>query len=333
MTRQQKLGACFGGVFGVIVLALGWFLYSAYADHQAALDGDEEAQTKGLNAAKVDNQNYYTQSKPFPSDRAIKAVNSNKTAYVEWKERAVDVSSHGDIPDMPSGLNGDSFKVNYLDVYLKKLQLLPGRVNGHICAETVWFGFEKYMPPVNEAPKNEDTPKLYKQFVIVTNVVQMLQGQCDVLEIQKIVPLDKEENEEETQNAKQRGRARKGGNDKNATPANTPTCYDYELVFKARASVLVKVLNALAKSPRFYVVKEFGFEYEGESLRERLDRSDASGAGDSSSPRSRRRGREEEKKSELSGGDVINPAQEFLVTMKLSVYDFGKGATSKKEGE
>ena len=104
MTRQQKLGACFGGVFGVIVLALGWFLYSAYADHQEALDGNEEEQTKGLNAAKVDNQNYYTQSNPFPSARAIKAVNSNKTAYAEWKKESVELSSHGNIPDMPAKL-------------------------------------------------------------------------------------------------------------------------------------------------------------------------------------------------------------------------------------
>ena len=52
MTKQQKIYACFGGAVGVCALALGWFLYSAYADYQAALEGDEEG-TEGLSARMV----------------------------------------------------------------------------------------------------------------------------------------------------------------------------------------------------------------------------------------------------------------------------------------
>ena len=66
MTKQQKIYACFGGAVGVCALALGWFLYSAYADYQAALEGDEEG-AEGLSSAKEKNNRFYTQSKPFPS--------------------------------------------------------------------------------------------------------------------------------------------------------------------------------------------------------------------------------------------------------------------------
>jgi len=329
MTKQQKLGACLGGAFGVIVLALGWFLYSAYADHQAALDGDEEdPQAKGLNAAMVDNQNYYTQSKPFPSAAAIAAVKSNTTAYAEWKEKAVEQSSHGDIPDVPQGLAGDSFKVNYLDVQLKAIRQLPGHENGRLCAESVWFGFEKYLGQANETPKDEDTPKLYKQFVIVTNVVDVFR-KCGVLGIRKIAPVETDEEEEARKASQRKGRKGKAG--KAAAPSDAPTRYDYDIEFKARASVLVKVLNALAKSPRFYVVGEFGFEYEGETLKDRLDRLGTASATGERAQRSRRN-RDRENK-EVESGDAINPAQEFLAHMKLSVYDFGKGSASKKEGE
>ena len=96
MTKQQKIGACFGGAFALCALVLGWFLYSAYADHQAALKGDEEEGTEGLEAANEKNQGYYQQSNPFPSDKTITLVKSNETAYAAWKAGAVDLSSRGD---------------------------------------------------------------------------------------------------------------------------------------------------------------------------------------------------------------------------------------------
>ena len=333
MTKQQKLGVCYGSAFGVVALALGWFLYSAYADHQAALDGDEEEGTKGLVSVKADNERYYTQSNPFPSESAIAAVNSNKVAYAKWNEEAVGLASRGDLPDMPPGLSDTSFKGNYLAVNLGKMQKLPGRVKGKLCADTVWFGFEDYMPPKNETPAKKDIPKLFKQFVTVTNVVDIL-VKCGALEIKGVKLESKEEEEEETaRNAKSKNR--KGRSDKDATVSDAPTRYEYNIDFYARAPALVKVLNELAKCPRFYVVSEFGFEHEGESLKDRIDRMAAAAAGDSTSRRSRRRDREDENKEKAEeSGDVTNPATDLpiLVHMKLAVYDFGKGGARADAG-
>ena len=90
----------------------------------------------------------------------------------------------------------------------------------------------------------------------------------------------------------------------------------------------MKVLTGLAKSPRCYVVSDFGFEREGDSLKARLDRSSSAQGGSSGRGR---RGREREKKEqEVETGFVTNPETDppLLVHMKLSVYDFGRGGVS-----
>ena len=110
MTKQQKLGACFGGAVGVVALALGWFLYSAYAEHQAAVEGDPEEGLEGLVGAKEKNAGYYATSNPFPSAEAIALVKSNEAAYAAWKADALDLASRGDCPPVPPRLGGTVFK-------------------------------------------------------------------------------------------------------------------------------------------------------------------------------------------------------------------------------
>ena len=124
MTKQQKLYTCFGGVVGVCALALGWFLYSAYSDYQAALEGDEEG-TEGLSAAKEKNNKFYTQSKPFPSTDSIKQIESNKTVYAEWINRATVLAARGDCPPPPSDLDGTVFKQNLFE-QVTRMQKYPG---------------------------------------------------------------------------------------------------------------------------------------------------------------------------------------------------------------
>ena len=288
MTKQQKLGVCFGSAFGLCVLALGWFFYSAYADHQAALEGDEEEGTKGLVSAKEDNGKYYAQSNPFPSAEAIASVKSNEAAYAEWRAGALDLAARGDCPPPPAGLGGTVFK-NHLYEQVTRMQKLPGGALGRICAPTFLFGFD-------------------------VRAFERLQTQDDA-------------EEENARNAKGRNKGGKGKSEKDEASAEGPKRYDFRLEFTVRASAFVKVLNGLAKSPRFYVVSDFGFEHEGESLKARLDRMSSSSASGETSSRGRRRREREKKEQEVASGFVANPETDppILVHMKLSVYDFGKG--------
>ena len=160
MTKQQKIGACVGGVFGLCVLVLGWFLYSAYADYQAALEGDEEEGTEGLIAAKEKNNKFYAQSNPFPSPESIQQVESNKAVYATWKEQSVTLAARGDCPPPPTDLDGTVFKQNLYE-QVTKMQKLPGGVAGRICADKFWFGFDQYLGEAGKTPERQDIPKLF----------------------------------------------------------------------------------------------------------------------------------------------------------------------------
>ena len=335
MTKQQKIGVCLGSAYGVIVLTLGWFLYSAYADHQAAIEGDPEAEppSRGLVAEKAENKKFYESHNPFPSDSAIAAVNANRAAYTNWLHEAQAQVAEGNLPEAPSDLSGGTFKGNYLDKCLSKMRELPGNVKWpgdekcHVCAKDKWFGFEKYMGS-EVTPKKEDVPKLYKQFVTVTNVVDML-VQCGVPHVKEVTLQDSEAKDD----AAARGASQKqkqNGNNGTATAEKTVVCYDYKFEFEARAGMIMKILNMLAKSPHFYVVRDFTFTHsESESLEEVLNR----GMSGTESKSRRRRGdnAQEKNKDEKVNGAVTDPKNDppLLVTMKLSVYDnFGQGESS-----
>ena len=327
MTKQQKIGVCLGSAFGLCALALGWFFYSAYADHQVALEGDEEEGTKGLNAAKEENNRYYAQSNPFPSSGAIASVKSNEVAYVAWKDGSLELASKGDCPPSPIGLAPTVFK-NTLYEQVTKMQKLPGGVVGRICASTFQFGFDKYLGEAGGTPEPKDIPKLYAQLATITNVVDLF-AKSGVLEVRAFERLESQEDADEDNGRNVRGRNKdKGKNAKDAVSAEEPTRYDFRLEYTVRASGFVKVLNGLAKSPRFYIVSDFGFEHEGETLKARLDRMASSASGEASSRGRRRRGEKKEEESAESGF-VTNPETDLpiLVRMKLSVYDFGTGGS------
>lgn len=354
MTKQQKLGACFGGAVGVCVLALGWFLYSAYADYQAALDGDEEG-TEGLTAAKEKNNKFYTESNPFPSSDSIKQVESNKTVYAGWRNQATVLAARGDCPPPPSDLDGTVFKQNLFE-QVSKMQKLPGGVGGRICAEKFLFGFDQYLGESGKTPETLELLKLYAQFVTITNVVDLFHA-SGVLEIRKIERLEMQVKEEDAHaRGGQRNRDGKGKAGQNAVADLAPKHFDFNLEYVVRASSFVKVLNGLAKSQRFYVVNNLSFEQEGDSLKSRLERVASGASGGTTSARDRRgrgRDRNHENNVEVESGVVTNPeTTPILVRMKLSVYDFGKSmaqveaalaeaqaassssaASSKKEGK
>lgn len=347
MTKQQKICAGIGGAYGLCVLVLAWFLYSAYAEHQEILEGGESTPV-GLVTAKANFVNSYTQEKPFPSSDSVKRVKANEKAYVEWRESNFREVSKGDCPSPPLGLEG-SVLYDMMRDQRDAMRLFPGGAsNGHICSDKFQFGFEEYlgeegddtkkapMPPKNSRQLSE----LYKQFVMITNMVDVLHASGGSVEIRKIERPKKLQGEEDSA-GNQANQRKKGGNKaksaKSAVAEEGPKRYDFNLEFAVRPSAFVNVLNAFATSPRFFVVEDLNFEHEGESLKDRLNRvADPSKSKEDQQtggrrPRHRRQ-EMQEKKVEFDGDLVTRPDLEkpILVTMKLSVYDFGTG-TSRKE--
>ena len=169
---------------------------------------------------------------------------------------------------------------------------------------------------------------LYAQFAAITNEVDLLHssGELEIRKIERVaVQMDDADDPSRVGSRKKAG---KGKTDQKAEADSEPKHFDFNLEYVVRASAFVKVLNGLAKSPRFYVVGDFSFEHEGDSLKSRLDRAASAAAGGGSSSRGRRgrgRDRNQEKDEESESGVVTNPeTTPILVRMKLSVYDFGK---------
>ena len=346
MTKKQKLAAGVGGAFGLCVLALGWFLYSAYAEGQEIVEGGGETISEGLNAAKTKYSGFFKKN-PFPSTESINQVKANEAAYDDWKAKALDVVSRGDCPPPPPGLKATAFQTKIMEPQFAELRKLPGRVanksSKNICTEKFNFGFDKYLGEAGQTPEQQELPKLWAQFVTVTNLVDLLCAN-GVVEIRKIERLEQTQGgNAEANQGKQRNKGGKGNSAKGAAEADAPTCYEFDLEYFVRPEAFVKVLNALSKSPRFYVIGDFKFGREGESLKERLNKaSSASGDGQTGSRRSRGGWgvvpERQEKKVEADDGLVTRPDKEepILVTMKLSVYDFGTGGSrsdaAEKEG-
>ena len=343
MTKQQKMCAVAGGAFGLCVLALGWFLYSAYAEHQEILEGGEET-SEGLTAAKAKYADFH-QKDPFPSTETIKLVKANEAVYVKWRTNALEVASNGDLPPAPSSQDSGDLKIMMSD-QVARMQKLPGinkaGINkANICAHEFQFGFEPYLSSDKKNEKAMPTdPKelsaLYAQFVTITNVVNLLHSN-GVLEIRKIerVKLQDDNPDAAASNQRKKGKGGKGKSAKDAAVVDAPTRYDFGLEYVVRASAFVNVLNAFVKSPRFYVVGDFSFEHEGESLKERLNRTRNPSASGGEATGRRGRGmwgnapEKQEEKTEKEVGLVTRPDKDspIVVKMKLSVYDFGKGGS------
>lgn len=341
MTKQQKTCAVFGGAFALCVLALGWFLYSAYAERQEIVNGGEET-PEGLEAAKAKYGGFF-QQKPFPSVESVRQVKANEAAYAQWWAAAHDVAEKGSFLPPSSKLDRGDLKI-MLKSQVARMQKLN---NGEICAPAFQFGFEPYL----DADDKKETPmptdpaelmELYKQFVSITNVVDILHAN-GVQNIRRIGRRQKPK--EEDSSARQSNKRRKNAKDKAAKAAeadDTPACHVFDLEYTVRPTAFVNVLNAFAKSQRFYVVDNLSFGHEGESLKDRLNRANAPSVPGGVKQEGRRRrsprrspDQQEDKKAEKDDGLVTRPDKEqpILVKMKLSVYDFGKGgASSQKEG-
>ena len=235
MTKQQKTCAIVGGVFGLCVLALGWFLYSAYAERQEIVNGGEET-PEGLEAAKGKYGGFF-QQKPFPSVESVKQVKANGAVYAQWWADAHDVAVKGSFRPPSSKLDRGDLKI-MLKSQVERMRTLN---NGAICAPTFQFGFEPYLDAEekNEKPMPTEQPELvelYTQFVSITNVVDILHSN-GVQEIRKIGRRQKPQ--EEDSNARQANKRKKNAKGKAAKAAEVieaPTCHTFELEYTVRPS-------------------------------------------------------------------------------------------------
>ena len=322
LSKNQIVMLAIGGVALVASAVLGYLAFSAYSAKSEAADASESdsAAVRALLGAAIS-----------PDTASIAAVKKNSDALAGWTEAALSTASAGDRA-VEADVNEAAFKQKLVDE-ARALSSLPGGVEGKIVKPDFAFGFPDFVTG-DKLPEKEKLPQLQRQWADIRTTVELLAG-CGIVEISRIEPVLAKQPQagEQQKDAKSNRRQRRRRDAEEEKPAYTEE--KYAIDFRAKPAALVKVVNALATSQRFFVVETLDFAREGDMIGKALGEGDKRGATEqqSSRPRRRRRGDQtgfgEEKPAdgaeESDNGVVNDPEKEepFLVHAVVATYDFG----------
>ena len=325
MNKTKMILAGTGGVIGLAVLVMAYLTWSAFSAKTAALEGDEDEGTDGLETVmdKAGSLSRLTQNHPvYPCQESLRAIASNQSAIVDWKTEATKLATRGDRVFQTT--TPPAFKT-FIVADAKRLAMLPGAVSGALVKPDFAFGpFREYIVE-GKMPTEAQLPELQRRWDDVSTVVELL-SQSGVAELTDVQFKGAEAKPEET-NAKGKKKATKG---QTAAPAaDGPQSYSYVFTFATKPAGFAKVLNALVVSERFISVDGFTFSRAKDALAEALggeEKKEAAAA--AGGRRGRRRGaavqEKKEEKKEVSSGIVTDPLLEepIAVTLTATVYDF-----------
>lgn len=329
MNKTKIILAVIGGVVALAVLVMAYFAWSAFSAKTAALEGDEEEGTDGLESV-VAKAEQLSRKSVYPCVASVKAVESNEAAVVAWCDEAHRLAARGDRAYRAQ--TASEFK-SFLEQDARRLVALSGGVSGMLMKKDFDFGpFKEY---VIDGKMPADDPVRLAQLQRMWDDVAFL---CETLsnagahEVTGIARKEKtaeqaEEKPAPGKRAKPRKPAKKGAADeaKKGPVANT-----YLITFLTRPAGFVKAVNALATCERFTVVDDFTFVREKDAIAEALGGGDAQKQQAATTGRRRRRGaavvqqQTEEKPSEEKSRLVTDPLVDapIKVDMTVTVYDF-----------
>ncbi len=335
MNKNRMILVASGGVIGVAVLAMAYFTWSAYSAKVAALEGDMDEGTDGLEAVQ---QKALTLSRKsvYPCPASVRAIESNATRVTAWRTDAAKLAARGDRPVRT--MTPAQFKTDLI-ADAKRLSALPGAVNGALVKPEFAYGpFSGYIVE-GKMPTEAELPELQRRWDDVMLVVETL-ASCGISELVNVAFAAASAEEPKAKEPEKRGKKPPAKKRRPATaPAVVPpSACSYVFTFATRAPAFVKAVNALSTNERFVVIDGFTLARTEDPIAEALGGEKREGA---SRPAARgRRGRraaalvEEKKPTEKArGGIVTDPALDapFTVTLTLTVYDFRTLADDHKE--
>lgn len=332
MNKSKLIPAVIGGVFGLLILVMAFLVWQAYGAKNAALEGDDEEGTDGLETV-VEKARSLSRKPIYPCAESVKAVQSNTTLLVSWKDDAIKLASRGD--RVYSKISQAQFK-EFLINDAKRLAALPGDVQGVLVKPDFAFGpFKEYISE-GKMPTEARMPVLQRNWDDVTTVVEALAagGISELLDIQVKA---KEEPKEDTS---KRGRKNAKGRGADKEAASGPSSHTYVFTFKTRHAGFVKVLNALSTGERFTVVDTCSIIREKDAIAEALGGDEKKQETQRSGRRGRRRGAvqqqdESAEKKDAKGGIITDPLADepFKVELTVTVYDFRSLEDAEKAEE
>lgn len=330
MNKSKVILAATGGVIGVAVLAMAFFVWSAYSAKTAALEGDEEEGTDGLEAV-VESAKKLSRDKVYPCAESVKVVQSNEMQLVAWKDEAFKLASRGDRPVKRT--TPAQFKADMVGE-AQRLAALPGQVQGRIAKPDFAFGpFKEYISE-GKMPSEAKLAELQRQWDDIVLIVETL-SKCGVAELVDIQFKAKEA--EEPNEKENRRNARKTAKKPQApTQEAGPSVQGYVVTFTTRPLGFIKSLNALETCERFVVVESFSFQRERDVLNEALGGEKKESSQQAGGRRRRRGAAAVEAKADEAkpkGGIITDPVLDapLKVELTLSTCDFRTLEEASKE--
>ena len=334
MNKTKMILAGTGGAIGLVVLVLAFLVWQAFSAKTAAIEGDDEEGTDGLET--VESRAQTLSRKPiYPCAASIAAIEANQKLVDDWCKEGLALAARGD-RTFPKTTPAQ-FKTDIV-ADAKRLRTLPGGVAGKLVKPDFAFGpFKDYIVE-GKMPSESELAELQRKWDDVAMVTEMLatNGVVELLDVQF-----KAKAPEEAETQDKGGKRGKGDKRKNAPVAPAarvaPVAFSYVFTFSARPSAFVKALNDFERCERFIVVDGFSFARPGDVIAEALGgdekKAEAQAAGGRRGRRGRRggaaaapvaEGGDGTEKEKTKNGIITDPIQDapMTVTMTVSVHDF-----------
>ena len=332
MNKTKMILVGTGGAIGLVVLALAVFVWLAFAGKSAAIEGDEEEGTDGLETVEARARDL-SRKQVYPSEKSLKAIAANQQAVDDWCKESLALAARGD--KVFEKTTSAAFK-DFLVADAHRIAELPGGVAGRLVKPNFTFGpFKSYIAE-GKMPAESELANLQRRWDDVAMIAEALStnGVTELVDVQFAVV--KKDEKPEAKDARRAKADKKKGSAKsnNRTIEQSIVSHSYVFTFAAKPAAFIGTLNQLEACERFVTVDSFTFTRPVDAVVEALGGDEKKAAeAQSAGGRRGRRGRrgeaassplQEEKKSETKNGIVTDPVLDapMTVTMTVSVHDF-----------
>ncbi len=278
--QKQKLQIA-GGVFGVVFLVLGYFLFTMMQEMNAA-EETRDQNRNALNSAYTENGRQDKKTGEwtgeYPNAANLKVRKADTVAYTTVADDAAGLFTYE--LDYPHGETPPQFAIrlgNTVSALNARQQVLgaPSAAKRDATQETAChYAFDRYIVQ-KELPTEANVPRLAKQLAVIEYVSKLLldNGAVAITAVTR-QEFDKVKQEEPKQTTRRRGsRATPEKQETGVTVVDAVlqkdgmTCESYSITFRARYNTVAAVLNTLSSDKLFVVVTDVSMKSPADLLK------------------------------------------------------------------
>ena len=336
MNKTKMILAGTGGAIGLVVLVLAFLVWQAFSAKTAAIEGDDEEGTDGLETVEARAQSM-SRKTVYPCAASLSAIAANQKAVDDWCKEGLSLAARGD--KVFTKTTPAQFKTD-LVADARRLADLPGKAGGKLVKPDFAFGpFKDYIVE-GKMPSETELGELQRKWDDVATVTELLStnGIAELVDVQFAAAKTVE-----SADAKDK-RGKGGKRDKRMSPQVapatrvSPVASSTVFSFSAKPAAFIRTLNALESCERFITVDDFSFVRPSDVIAESLGGEEKKASETQASGRRGRRGRrggdavaapvaeggDGTEKAEGRNRIVTDPLLDapMTVTMTVTVHDF-----------